>query len=111
MKRKIALFFFMTLIILVLAACGSSSKEESNGTKDEAKDKETLIIGIDEKFAPMGFRDDQNEIVGFDIDMARAAAEKMGVEVEFQPIDWTTKESELSSGRIDLIWNGYTITD
>ncbi|MEK4284499.1 MULTISPECIES: amino acid ABC transporter substrate-binding protein [Ureibacillus] len=111
MKRKIALFFFMTMITLVLAACGSSSKEESNGTKDEAKDKETLIIGIDDKFAPMGFRDDQNEIVGFDIDMARAAAEKMGVEVEFQPIDWTTKESELSSGRIDLIWNGYTITD
>ncbi len=70
-----------------------------------------MIIGIDDKFAPMGFRDENNEIVGFDIDYAKAAAEKMGVEVEFQPIDWKTKETELSSGRIDLIWNGYTITD
>ncbi|MNM83527.1 Cystine-binding periplasmic protein precursor [compost metagenome] len=59
----------------------------------------------------MGFRDENNEIVGFDIDYARAAAEKMGVEVTFQPIDWKAKESELSSGRIDLIWNGYTITE
>ena len=59
----------------------------------------------------MGFRDDKNDIVGFDIDLARAAAEHMGVEAEFQPIDWKTKEAELLSGRIDLIWNGYTITD
>jgi polar amino acid transport system substrate-binding protein len=59
----------------------------------------------------MGFRDKNNEIVGFDIDYAKAAMEKMGVKAKFQPIDWKTKESELSSGRIDLIWNGYTITD
>jgi len=54
---------------------------------------------------------DNNEIVGFDIDYAKAAAEKMGMTPKFQPIDWKTKETELSSGRIDLIWNGYTITD
>jgi len=66
------------------------------------------VIGIDDKFAPLGFRDESNEIVGFDIDYAKAAAEKMGMTAEFQPIDWKTKESELSSGRIDLIWNGYT---
>ncbi|WP_408638326.1 amino acid ABC transporter substrate-binding protein [Paenibacillus glufosinatiresistens] len=70
-----------------------------------------LIIGIDDKFAPMGFRDDNNDIVGFDIDYAKAAAEKMGRDVTFQPIDWSAKESELNSGRIDMIWNGYTITD
>lgn len=111
MKQKLILLFMMAMAIAVLAACGSSSTEDSKGAKDEAKGKETLIIGIDDQFAPMGFRDENNEIVGFDIDMARAAAEKMGVEVEFQPIDWSTKETELSSGRIDLIWNGYTITD
>ncbi|WP_411898462.1 amino acid ABC transporter substrate-binding protein [Paenibacillus spiritus] len=70
-----------------------------------------LVIGIDDKFAPMGFRDDNNDIVGFDIDYAKAAAEKMGRDVTFQPIDWSAKESELNSGRIDMIWNGYTITD
>lgn len=86
---------------MIFTACSSS-----NGA-----DGDKLVIGIDDKFAPMGFRDENNEIVGFDIDYAKAAAEKMGMTVEFQPIDWSTKESELSSGRIDLIWNGYTITD
>lgn len=92
----------VTLLILAMAVLGCSS----SGKKDNE-----LVIGIDDKFAPMGFRDDKNEIVGFDIDYARAAGEQMGYKVKFQPIDWKTKETELSSGRIDLIWNGYTITD
>jgi polar amino acid transport system substrate-binding protein len=92
----------MTALFSVMTGCSKSAGKET---------EEALVIGIDDKFAPMGFRDDKNEIVGFDIDYAKAAAEKMGTKVEFQPIDWKTKESELSSGRIDLIWNGYTITD
>ncbi len=102
MTRKISIFLSIVTIFLLLAACSDSSSN--------TKDGDTLVIGIDDKFAPMGFRDNNNEIVGFDIDYAKAAAEKMGVEVKFQPIDWKTKESELSSGRIDLIWNGYTLT-
>lgn len=105
MLKKFLMLFVVVMMSAVLAACGSDDKNTSGS------DKETIIIGIDDKFAPMGFRDDNNEIVGFDIDYARAAAEEMGVEVKFQPIDWKTKETELNSGRIDLIWNGYTITD
>ena len=101
--KKFLSIFLLAMLTVVLAAC--TSDDEASSSKD------TLIIGIDDKFAPLGFRDDKNEIVGFDIDYARAAAEEMGVEVEFQPIDWSTKETELNSGRIDLIWNGYTITD
>ncbi|GKU83001.1 amino acid ABC transporter substrate-binding protein [Niallia sp. NCCP-28] len=104
MKRLTTIILSLTALFLILAGCSSTSKEKK-GNDD------TLIIGIDDKFAPMGFRDEDNKIVGFDIDYAKAAAEKMGAKVEFQPIDWKTKESELSSGRIDLIWNGYTITD
>lgn len=70
-----------------------------------------IIVGLDDEFPPMGFRDENNEIVGFDIDLAKAAAEKLGSEIEFQPIDWDTKELELENGNIDLIWNGLTITD
>lgn len=103
MKRFTTIILAIIAVFAVLSGCSNSEE-----TKDS---KDTLIIGIDDKFAPMGFRDEANEIVGFDIDYAKAAAEKMGVEVEFQPIDWKTKETELSSGRIDLIWNGYTITD
>ena len=101
--KKFLSIFLLAMLTVVLAAC--TSDDEASSSKD------TLIIGIDDKFAPLGFRDNKNEIVGFDIDYARAAAEEMGVEVEFQPIDWSTKETELNSGRIDLIWNGYTITD
>lgn len=89
-------------VMALLAGCGNS--------KDAGADNE-LIIGVDDKFAPMGFRDEANELTGFDIDYAKAAAEHMDMEVKFQPIDWKAKETELSSGRIDLIWNGYTITE
>jgi polar amino acid transport system substrate-binding protein len=101
MKRFAILFLILASMVTIFAGCSNSSEKE-----DEA-----LVIGIDDKFAPMGFRDEDNKIVGFDIDYATAAAEKMGEKVKFQPIDWKTKEAELSSGRIDLIWNGYTITD
>lgn len=101
MKRLVTMILLITTVFSIIAGC----------TKPKEKEDNTLVIGIDDKFAPMGFRDENNEIVGFDIDYAKAAAEKMGTKVKFQPIDWKTKESELSSGRIDLIWNGYTITD
>ncbi len=102
MKRISTIVLVIAALFSILTGCSSKSSE--------AKDN-TLVIGIDDKFAPMGFRDEDNKIVGFDIDYANAAAEKMGKKVKFQPIDWSTKEAELSSGRIDLIWNGYTITD
>ena len=109
--KKIPLLFLLAMLSVVLVACGSDESTGTGNTDSESTEKETIIIGIDDKFAPMGFRDENNDIVGFDIDYARAAAEEMGVEVKFQPIDWKTKETELNSGRIDLIWNGYTITD
>jgi len=102
MKRIATMILAIAAVFSLLTACSSKTSSTNN---------DTLIIGIDDKFAPMGFRDENNKIVGFDIDLAKAAAEKMGKKVKFQPIDWKTKESELSSGRIDLIWNGYTITD
>lgn len=102
MKRQGIWVLLTIMAIVLITGCSGSG----SGGKDGK-----LVIGIDDKFAPMGFRDDNNELVGFDIDYAKAAAKKMGKEVTFQPIDWSAKESELNSGRIDMIWNGYTITD
>lgn len=102
MKKITSMFMLIGLLLIIVVGCSSTSS---------TTDDNQLVIGIDDKFAPMGFRDENNEIVGFDIDYAKAAGEKMGKEVVFQPIDWSSKESELNSGRIDLIWNGYTITD
>ncbi|WP_062354455.1 amino acid ABC transporter substrate-binding protein [Bacillus kwashiorkori] len=101
MKKLILLTFSIIFVLSIFTGCSNSA----------GKNDDELKIGIDDKFAPMGFRDENNEIVGFDIDLAKATAEAMGKKVKFQPIDWKTKETELSSGRIDLIWNGYTITD
>lgn len=102
MKRIVSIILAIAAVFSIVAGCSNTNTPQK---------KDTLVIGIDDKFAPMGFRDENNKIVGFDIDYAKAVAKKMGVKVKFQPIDWSTKEAELSSGRIDLIWNGYTITD
>lgn len=110
MKKRLFIFFTMILTSILLVACGGNEETSSEEATPDQNDEDLLVIGVDDKFAPMGFRDEDNELVGFDIDYARAAAEYMGVEVKFQPIDWKTKENELSSDRIDLIWNGYTIT-
>jgi polar amino acid transport system substrate-binding protein len=69
------------------------------------------VVGLDDSFPPMGFRDDKNEIVGFDVDLAKEVGKRLGMEVVLQPINWDTKELELDSGNIDVIWNGLTITD
>ena len=74
-------------------------------------DRKKILIGFDESFAPMGFRNDKGEIVGFDVDLAKEAARRMGVKVEFIPIDWANKKEEIISGNVDMLWNGCDITD
>jgi ABC-type amino acid transport substrate-binding protein len=74
-------------------------------------DKDTVVLGCDVNFAPMGFKDG-DEVVGFDIDLAKAVIEgKMGKKLQIQPITWSNKEAELSTGKVDVLWNGLTITD
>lgn len=95
--------------LLLLAGCSGGTTDES-AAGSEAVAAERLIVGLDDTFAPMGFRDENNEIVGFDVDLAKAVGERIGAEMVFQPIDWAMKETELDSGNIDMIWNGYAIT-
>ena len=95
--------FLIICAALLMTGCGSD-------TKDNTADLKKIIIGIDE-FAPMGFHDEQLNIVGVDVDLAKEAARRMGVEVRFKPIDWNSKEYEITSGNVDMIWNGCDITD
>jgi polar amino acid transport system substrate-binding protein len=74
-------------------------------------DKKALVLGLDDSFPPMGFRDANNEIVGYDIDLAKEVARRLGLTLKPQPIDWNAKEQELATGEIDCIWNGFTITE
>lgn len=73
------------------------------------QDKGTLIVGITD-FAPMDYKGDNGEWIGFDADMAKLVAEKLGVEIQFVEIDWDNKIMELDSKNIDVIWNGMTLT-
>lgn len=73
------------------------------------KEKGSLIVGITD-FAPMDYKDENNEWIGFDADMARMVAEDLGVEVKFVEIDWDNKIMELNSKNIDVVWNGMTLT-
>lgn len=106
-------FATAALIILGAALAGCSRQEPATvATTTAAPAAVTrIVVGLDDNFPPMGFRDEKNEIVGFDIDMAREAAKRMGAEVEFKPIDWSAKEAELSGKRVDALWNGLTITE
>ena len=103
MKRIASLLLFAVLACgLAFAADDSLKKVTSKGA---------LVLGLDDAFPPMGFRDANNEIVGYDIDLAKEVTKRMGVKLQPQPIDWNAKEQELNTGKIDCIWNGFTITD
>lgn len=96
------------------AAAAETTAAETTAAADQSLQKvldaKTFVVGFDEAFPPMGYLDANNEHVGFDIDLAKEVAKRMGVEIKLQPIDWSQKENELNSGNIDCIWNGFTIT-
>ena len=89
-------------------AAGQTAEEESGG--QESDGKTTFTVGFDAELPPMGFIDDVGNYVGFDLDLAREAADRMGMEFVAQPILWDAKDMELDNGTIDCVWNGFTMT-
>ena len=118
MKRIIAMALTAIMCLGLLAGCGqqggasatSSSAAASGASTSAASDKKTFTVGFDQDFPPFGFKDDKGEFTGFDIELAKEAASRMGLEIKLQPIDWDAKDMELKSGSIDCIWNGFTMT-
>ena len=97
------------------AGAGSHSNQPSQPAADSdleyVKNKGTLIVGITE-FEPMDYQDADGNWIGFDADMAKAFAERLGVEAQFQIIaDWDNKVMELDGKTVDVVWNGMTLTD
>lgn len=97
LNKVLALAFAGVMAVSALAGC--AKKEE----------KTTFTVGFDQDFPPYGYVDENGEFTGFDIELAKEAAKRMGLEIKLQPIDWDSKELELSSGAIDCIWNGFTM--
>ncbi|EOH81023.1 amino acid ABC transporter substrate-binding protein [Enterococcus malodoratus] len=107
--KKIVLGMVAVLTLVTLTACGKKETSGDDSWKTIEKDKK-VTIGLDDTFVPMGFKDEDGKIVGFDVDLAKAVFKEYDIKAEFQPIDWSMKENELENGTIDLIWNGYTVT-
>jgi len=108
--KKILGFCLATVMMMSMAVGCAKPAEEPAPEVATKKSYEKIVVGLDDTFAPMGFRDDKGELTGFDVDMMHAVSEEMGIPFELLPIDWSMKETELKQGNIDLIWNGYTIT-
>ena len=108
--KKIAAVAALLALSAVLVGCNKTETAQPAAPAAPAA-LTKIVVGLDDNFPPMGFRDEKNELVGFDIDMAREASKRLGVEVEFKPIDWSAKEAELSGKRVDALRNGLTITE
>ena len=104
--KNIILGVTLGIFAFGLVSCGNTNAKEEN-----TLDKDQLVLGFDDTFVPMGFKDENGEYTGFDIELAKAVGEKLGKEIAFQPIDWSMKETELNNGNIDFIWNGYSVTE
>lgn len=102
--------FALILSIMLVAAISVPALAEDNSLQ-AVLDKGQFILGFDASFPPMGYVDDEGNYIGFDLDLAQAVCDKLGVELVLQPIDWDAKELELNGGNIDCIWNGMTATE
>lgn len=110
MKKLFALFLSGVMMLGLLSGCGASTKEAAADTETtEEGSKTTFTVGFDAEFPPYGYMDENGDYTGFDLDLAAEVCSRNGWELVKQPIDWDSKDMELSSGSIDCIWNGFTI--
>lgn len=109
MKKNLKVVFALIAVTSLFFSCGKEKKADDS--LNELKQRGVFVLGLDDSFPPLGFRDGNNEIVGYDIDLAREVAKRLGVDFKAQSINWDTKEMELNTKSIDCIWNGLTITD
>ena len=104
--KKIAALFMSAVLALGITGCSASDKTDW----EYIEDKGTLVVGIT-YYEPMNYLDENGELTGFETEFTKAVCEKLGVEPEFQVIDWNQKIVELQSKTIDVIWNGMTVKE
>lgn len=112
MKKKLfVLIISVFMLSLVLTGCSTKANSAGDSSWENIQKRGYFILGLDDAFPPMGFKDSNGEIVGLDIDLAKAVAKKLGIEVRIQPVSWDGVIMELNNKNIDVIWNGFTITE
>ncbi len=109
--KKIVCAALLAAAVFAMTGCKKTDKNGKTDAVTALKARGTFVLGLDDSFPPLGFRSEDNEIVGYDIDLAKEVAKRLGVDFRAQPIDWDAKEMELETGKIDCVWNGFTITE
>ena len=112
MKKVKSIWLLLILLIptFLLGGCESvTTRANTQDTWSRIERRKKVVIGLDDSFVPMGFREKNGKLVGYDVDLAKAVFKQYGIKVDFQTIDWSMKETELKNGTIDLLWNGYSM--
>ena len=111
MKKKSRIGIYLFFALCLLGGCSNSKlRAEKVDNWARIKHRGMVVVGLDDSFVPMDFRQKNGRLVGYDVDLAKAVFKKCGLKPDFQTIDWSMKETELMNGTIDVIWNGYSKT-
>lgn len=106
--KRLATAGLLLGLLVSLAGCHSRQKNDSWATIER---RQKVVVGIDDSFVPMTYREKNGQLTGFDVELAKAIFKGSGIQVDFQSIDWDMKETELNNQTIDLIWSGYSKTE
>ncbi|MDV5988616.1 amino acid ABC transporter substrate-binding protein [Streptococcus canis] len=109
MKKSLAAAVLI-VVSFVLVACGVHQRTKTGDAWQTYQKEKSITLGFDNTFVPMGYKDESGQNKGFDIDLAKAVFSQYRIKVKFQAINWDLKEAELKNGKIDMIWNGYSMT-
>ncbi len=110
--KKILALILAGLMLFSFAACGGNTDTETttqapNGETPSSDAKETIVVGYT-IYEPMNYKDENGKLIGFDTELAEKVFGNLGYEVIFQEIEWSSKYTDLNSGTIDCVWNGFT---
>lgn len=112
MKKKLLLtIILVTALALTLTACGGEKKAAEQTTWERVQAEGKLVAGLDDNYPPMGYRNENNELVGFDIEMGAELGKRLGIEIEWQPTAWDGVVASLKAKKFDVIISGMTITE
>ncbi|MDP4144587.1 MAG: ABC transporter substrate-binding protein [Bacillota bacterium] len=114
MKKFLMLMLTLALAVTTLAGCGQNANNTASTGASQVKgllNQGELSIGVDDSFPPMEFRDENNNLVGFDVDLANEIGKKLGVKIKWVPTDWNGILLSLNSKKFDIVLSSLSITD
>lgn len=108
-RKKINKILIPVLSIMLLLGTAACSKDAASG-KASSEKVDKIVIGLDDSFPPMEFRDSSNNLIGFDIDVANEISKRLNIKFEFMPTEWSGVIQSLNSKRFDIILSALSVT-